>query len=374
MYTIQNKLAKSTLAVAGVLFISVITMGSRRMPGSIIEQRTDSLVQAYMAKYHVPGMSIAIAKDGKIILAKGYGLADSATGEKVTNNSLFRIASVSKPITAAAIMKLVEDGRLQLDAKVFGKGGVLGNLYGMLPYKGDVNKITVHELLQHTCGGWSNNDEDPMFLDPSLTQVQVITYTLDSLPLQTAPGKAFAYSNFGYCLLGRIIEKVSGEKYAQYVRKHILLPAGITDMKIGGNFFADRKKEEVKYYGQDGEDPYIYNITRMDSHGGWIASARDLLKFVFEVDSFATKPDILQPATIALMVTPSSANKNYACGWAVNGNYNWWHTGSLPGNATELVRAHNGYSWAILANTRSGDKNFVADMDKLVWKVIRPEK
>ncbi|HWB27750.1 MAG TPA: serine hydrolase domain-containing protein [Chitinophagaceae bacterium] len=376
MNIIKHTLVKSTLAGAGVLFIVIACTGVGNIDtgNNLLAQRTDSLVNDYMAKYHVPGMSVAIAKDGEIIFAKGYGFADKETGEEVTPESLFRIASVSKPFTSVAIMQLIESGRLGIDDKAFGDSGILGNTYGHPPYKGNINNITIHQLLQHTCGGWSNNDDDPMFLDTSLTQSQVIAHTLDSLPLINEPGKVYAYSNFGYCVLGRVIEKVTGEKYADYVKKHILLPAGIADMQVGGNTLAERKPGEVVYYGQGGENPYEYNIARMDSHGGWIASATDLLKFVFETDSFTTHPDILQPAAITLMTTPSAANKNYACGWQVNSSYNWWHTGSLPGTATELVRAHNGYSWAILANTRALDKDFVADMDRLVWKAIRPTR
>ena len=109
----------------------------------------------------------------------------------------------------------------------------------------------------------------------------------------------------------------------------------------------------------------------MDSHGGWIASATDLVKFTLSVDSFTTKPDILSGSSISLMTTPSSVNKNYACGWQVNDKHNWWHGGSLPGTTTEMVRAHNGYCWAILTNTRTWQQGFVQDMDQLVWQVLK---
>jgi len=333
--------------------------------------KVDSLVTNFMQKYNVPGMSVAIAKDGKIVYAKGYGYANKDTKEPVTNASLFRIASVSKPFTSVAIMQLVESGKLQLDAKVFGDGGVLGNDYGTPPYKGNISNITVHQLLQHTCGGWSNDDNDPMFTDTAFTAAQVISNTLNNQPLVNEPGKVYAYSNFGYCVLGRVIEKITGMRYEDYVKTNILQKAGITDMQVGGNTLAAKKPNEVVYYGQDGENPYVYNITRMDAHGGWIANPSDLLNFVFCVDGFATKPDIINATSINIMTTPSAANKNYACGWAVNSNNNWWHTGSLPGTATELVRASNGFSWAILANTRSGDNNFVSRMDRLIWYAVR---
>lgn len=334
--------------------------------------QVDTVVARFMKKYKVPGMSIAIAKDGKLVYAKGYGYANIATGEKVTPAHLFRIASVSKPITAAAIFQFLETDCIVLDSKVFGDDGILGNDYGTLPANSKIKDITVQQLLQHTSGGWTNDSHDPMFTDPALSHEQVIRNTLKNEALINEPGKAYAYSNFGYCVLGRIIEKISGGMgYEEYVRKKLLSKAGVTSMQIGGNRLSDKKPNETIYYGQGNDDPYRYNITRMDAHGGWIATATDLLRFVFSVDGFATKPDILSAASIKTMTTASSANERYACGWLVNTANNWWHNGSLPGTASELVRANNGFSWAILANTRSGEPNFSADMDRMIWYAVR---
>jgi D-alanyl-D-alanine carboxypeptidase len=332
--------------------------------------KAESLINDFMAKYHVPGMSVAIAKDGKLVFTKGYGYADTTAKEKVTPSSLFRIASVSKPVTSVAIMQLIESGRLLLNAKVFGEGGILGNEYGTPPYKSSITKITIHELLQHTCGGWSNNRNDPMFGNPSFSASQLISFTLYNAPLENEPGKVYAYSNFGYCVLGRVIEKVTGMSYEEYVKTSVLQKAGINDMQIGGNTLAERKSNEVVYYGQAGENPYLYNISRMDAHGGWIATAPDLLKFMLCVDGFSTSPDILKDSSIKLMTTPSTANKNYACGWAVDSANNWWHGGSLPGTGSEMVRAHNGFCWAILLNTRTWQENFPKDMHELIWHVV----
>jgi hypothetical protein len=107
----------------------------------------------------------------------------------------------------------------------------------------------------------------------------------------------------------------------------------------------------------------------MDSHGGWIARPVDLLRFLVRVDGFATKPDILQPATIAAMTRPSSVNKGYAKGWFVNAAHNWWHTGALPGSYSMFVRAQNGFCWAILMNQRKTEAAFGGDVDQLGWKI-----
>src|SRR5260221_12989335 len=123
-------------------------------------------------------------------------------------------------------------------------------------------------------------------------------------------------------------------------------------MEIEGNTAADRQAEEVLYYGQVGDDPYDKPLSRMDSQGGWIASASDLARFVVRVNGFPTEPDILHTETIRTMTAPSSANPGYARGWAVNETGSWWHGGSFSGTSTVLVRTASGLCWAALTNTR----------------------
>lgn len=329
----------------------------------------DSTVNAFMTQYHVPGMAIAVTHHGKLVYAKGYGYADTSQQTIVTTNSLFRIASVSKCITATAILKLVDVGKLSLDATVFGEKGVLGTAYGQAPYPENLRKITVRQLLQHTAGGWTNNSTDPMFSHPNLSADELISWTIMNQPLKNTPGEVFAYSNFGYCILGRIIEKVSGMPYEAYVKKAILQPCGINDMQIGGNTRPQQKANEVTYYGQNGERPYIYNITRMDAHGGWIASATDLARLLVHIDGFPSPKDILTNTAITAMTTGSKANTGYALGWGVNPYHNWWHAGSLPGTASEIIRSHHGFTWVILCNTRT-DGSFFNDLDGLLWGAV----
>ncbi|SEW38790.1 serine hydrolase domain-containing protein [Chitinophaga arvensicola] len=329
----------------------------------------DNTVKAFMAQYRVPGMAIAITRHGKLVYARGYGNADTTTHTPVTPQHLFRIASVSKCITAMAILKLAEAKLLSLDDHVFGPNALLDTIYGQQPYPENLQKITVRQLLQHTSGGWSNNGEDPMFSHPRMSADELISWTIQHQPLTNTPGEVYAYSNFGYCILGRVIEKVSGQSYEAYVKKAILLPCGITDMQIGGNTAAERKSGEVVYYGQHGEQPYIYNITRMDAHGGWIASATDLARLLVHADGVPLPTDILSAASIKEMTTGSTANPGYALGWAVNQWHNWWHSGSLPGTATEIIRSEKGFNWVMLCNTRT-DSSFFNDLDGLLWKAV----
>jgi CubicO group peptidase (beta-lactamase class C family) len=114
---------------------------------------------AFMERFKVPGLSYAITREGKFIAREAYGWADFKEKRQLTTDHSFRIASVSKPLTAVAIFLLVERGKLKLDQHVFGKGGALGGMAGPAG-------ITIHHLLTHTCGGWKNNGKDPMFKHP----------------------------------------------------------------------------------------------------------------------------------------------------------------------------------------------------------------
>ena len=241
------------------------------------------------------------------------------------------------------------------------------------PYRLDlrgVDDITVEDLLTHTSGGWSNSKADPMFMNLGMNHAQLIEWTLRSRPLDHSPGQQYAYSNFGYCVLGRVIEKVTGQPYAAFVRNSVLKRCGVNDMTIAGNTLAERRPEEVKYYGEGNDNPYGMNVTRMDSNGGWIARPADLVQFLMHVSGFATPPNILKPGTIAIMTAPSDANSGHAKGWMVNKANNWWHTGGLPGTATIAVRTHSGFCRAAFANTRCSNTK----LDKLVWDMVREVK
>jgi CubicO group peptidase (beta-lactamase class C family) len=329
------------------------------------------IARQHMEQYHAPALSVAIARHGQFVYQRAFGIANQATNEPATPDSLFRIASVSKPITSAAIFTLIEQGRLQLDALIFGPQGLFKDDFvdSGSSYPNLVNKITIHQLLTHTGGGWTNDDNDPMFRQPEMDHRQLITWTLRTQPLKNEPGTHYAYSNFGYCLLGRVIEKISGQPYGAFVRQKVLAKCGIKDMAIGANTLAQRAPGEVVYYGQPGSgtNPYNMNVTRMDSHGGWIATPRDLVRFAMHVDGFQTTPSLLAAPTIKTMTTATAANPNYACGWSVNQFPNWWHGGSLPGTLTIMVRTASGLCWAAFTNTRVEGLN----LDAMMWQMVK---
>ncbi len=332
------------------------------------EAAISEIAREVMESHKAPGLSVAIARHGQFVFQRGFGFADEAASERVTAANLFRIASVSKPITSVAIFTLIEQGKLHLDDLIFGAEGVLKFDYGK-EYPERVTKIRLHHLLTHTCGGWSNTSNDPMFYEPSWDHQKLITWTVHNRPLEYEPGTHYAYSNFGYCILGRVIEKVTGQPYAAYAQKAVLEKCGVRDMRIGGNTLAQRAPGEVVYYGQKtgGTNPYDMNIRRMDSHGGWIATPSDLVKFAMHVDGFQTTTQILPASVIKTMTTGTTANPNYACGWCVNRIPNWWHEGSLPGTLTNMVRTASGLCWAAFTNTRAEGIN----LDAMMWKVVK---
>jgi CubicO group peptidase (beta-lactamase class C family) len=330
------------------------------------------VAENFRGKFDAPGLSIAVARNGRMAYEQAFGVTGHDSREQVTTSNLFRIASVSKPITSVALFSLVENGLLRTEATVFGERGILGTRYGKLPYGQGIEQITIDHLLTHTSGGWDNWN-DPMFSNPGMDQADLVSWALNTVPLKNPPGKVFAYSNFGYCLLGRVIEKITGQPYSDYVQTTILQPCGITDMRIAGNTLKDRAPGEVTYFGQSLEpghydDPYAINVTRMDSHGGWIATPADLVRFATHVDGFDVRRNILKPETIRRMTTPSDVNPRYARGWNVNAKGHWWHGGDLGGTTAILVRTSSRFCWAALTNTRREPSP--GALDDMVWDMV----
>jgi CubicO group peptidase (beta-lactamase class C family) len=328
------------------------------------------LARSFMDKYGVPALSFAIGYAGTVVHEDAFGLADIERKEAMTPGHLFRIASVSKPITSVTIFRLIEENRLKLTDRVFGPGALLGTDYGQPPYSAGIDQITIEHLLTHTAGGWSNDGRDPMFSHQRMDHAQLISWTLANHPLDRPPGRQYAYSNFGYCVLGRVIEKLTGQPYAEHVRAEVLARCGVTDMTLAGNTRDQRQAGEVVYYGQ-GENPYDMNVRRMDSHGGWLARPADLVQFLMHVDGYARPANILHAHTVKVMTTAPGYSPDYAKGFCVNKSDNWWHTGSLPGTSTIVVRTHGGFCWAAFTNTRRSNSNMDADLDELNWTMAR---
>jgi CubicO group peptidase (beta-lactamase class C family) len=334
----------------------------------------DKYVQSFMDRWQINGVSVSITKDEELVYAKGFGYADIEKNERVKPGHLFRIASVSKLLTAAAIMKLYEDDLLDLDKTVFGPNGILDttcfNGYRDKRYE----EITVRHLLNHSAG-WSRMSGDPMFnslsiarkmkIDLPLDAENIIDYTL-SRNLSYDPGTRYSYSNVGYAVLGKVIEVISGMPYEDFVILNILKPAGIHDMHIGKSFYHERYPNEVTYYNAgkaiktnafDGSGeivPLFYggnNIELLGPAGGWVASAPELARLLTVLDGFDKQQDILNRETLELMVDPDFAGYGLF-GWrGIDQSGTWWRTGYLNGSTAMMVRQKNGLNWVILMNT-----------------------
>lgn len=339
-----------------------------------VTEGIDQKVADFMKRWKIKGVSVAVTKDEELVYAKGFGYADTERKESVKPGHLFRIASVSKLITAAAVMKLYEEGSLDLDEFVFGPEGILDtatyNDYRDSRYEA----IRVRHLLNHTAG-WSRRNGDPMFntlyiarkmnVDPPATIDDIIRYSL-SRKLTYYPGTRYSYSNIGYAILGKIIEIKSGVPYEDFVILNILKPAGIHDMHLGRSFRHQRYPNEVSYYSVNGTVmtpsydgsgelvPLHYggnHIELLGAAGGWIASAPELAKLLSVLDGFDRQRDILKKETLEMMVDPDRAGYGLF-GWRGKDQAGtWWRTGYLNGSTALLVRQHNGVNWVVLMNS-----------------------
>ncbi|GAB2944395.1 hypothetical protein GCM10027048_06480 [Hymenobacter coalescens] len=360
----------------------------------------DAVVQAFLDRWDIPGASVAISKDGRLVYERGFGHADLARTEPMQPAHLLRVASVSKPVTALAIMKLLEEGRLTLNHRVFGPEGYLqGSYYNEVIQDRRIYDITVRQLLEHT-GGWNRNvsvddqpSSDPIDFPLHVAQaMQVSNPVADSAlvrfvlsrGLNFAPGSRFAYSNMGYLILGKVIEQLTGQPYAAWVQQHILAPAGVREAHLGRNLLADKHEREAEYfskgsrescYGNGKRVPMPYggwNLEAMGAHGGWLFSARDLVRLTLAVEGKGARPALLQASTIDTMTTSDEPNRRYAKGWLVNKDRTtWWHTGSLDGTASCVVRTASGYTWAILLNSRAVPNRFWHDLEEVGWDCLR---
>ncbi len=337
----------------------------------VIEKQANEFIR----QWSLAGMTMSIVKNGKLVYAQGFGYADVETKQPVTPGQLFRIASVSKLITAVAIMKLVEHKSISLDSKVFGPNGILKDSVFDTVKDPRIYNITVRHLLAHA-GGWSMRYGDMAFnsllvleLNGEKGSATIDSYSrfVSSRKLHFDPGTRSSYSNMGYMFLTKVIESVSGQNYEKYVRNEVLKPIGITDMHIGRSYLSDRRFNEVKYYESDDNQlvssfdgsgrmvPKAYGgnpIELLGPAGGWIASSVELAKLMVMVDGFKNVPDMLPNNLISQMVE----NKFFRgpLGWkTVKDNGDWIRTGSMAGTSAIMKRQSNGFSWVVVINSSS---------------------
>lgn len=341
---------------------------------SDVFDRFETRFQNFLDYWNIKGASVAVAKDGKLVYARGFGSADLANSTPMEPYHLMRVASVSKLITAVAVMKLVEAGKLSLESKVFGRNGIL-NMDPYLDYSdANVEDITVRNLLNHS-GGWSTRYGDPLFCLSALAADNGYAQPLSSEDviaimlkkrLHFKPGTSSQYSNLGFVILGKVIEKASGIGYEQYVKSEVLYPLGLFDMQLGHSYRSQRLALEANYYEQPdaGLIPDISgsgmlveksnggnNIEALEAAGGWVASATDLLKLLLAIDGFDKPADILSVQSINAMVSIDEPGFS-PLGWrTTNTAGQWVRTGTLAGSSAVMKRSPDGLCYVILCNT-----------------------
>jgi CubicO group peptidase (beta-lactamase class C family) len=330
----------------------------------------DLIVQNFMRKFSVPGLSLAISKQDHLVYAAAFGWADSQLTQPLTLNHRMRLASCSKPLTALAVLRLVEEGRLDLDAPVFGPSGLLGTNFGVPRFESKPAKVTVRHLLQHTSGGWGNKEKDPMFDLHDLALDEIIRRTVAERELTKTPGTTYAYSNFGFAVLGKVIEKITGTSYEAAVRDLVLRPCDAPEVRISASRGSRPLPDEPFYFGAGGEKPERLRPEIMQAHGGWIGNPVELLRVLDRVDGNPLVPDILRPESLRLLSREGVPGSGYSLGWSVNSLHNRWHIGSMPGSFAMFCCTAGGFNWVMIMNTRSTNSSFTKEADELVWRIL----
>lgn len=366
-----------TFKVTTVLILTLLLIFAceEDKPEPVVQEdlsTVDTRVMAFLDQYNIPGASVAVSKNEKMVYAKGYGMANTSSSEAVTPKHVFRVASISKMFTGVAILNLVEEGKLSLDTKVFGPEGVLGNNFGTATLTSQELEITIDHLLHNSFGGWGvASGGDPIDYVPTYDDDQFIEYVLNDWELKYPIEDTYVYSNTGYWLLARIVERVSGQSFADF-NKNLFSYAGISTLHYTKFTQADRQPNEVEYYGQNGEEQYVYKIaSRRDGDGGAVISAPDLLRAVCALDKLSDRPDILSSSTIDLLRGNGPLAPNWGRGigfW--NEQRFWWTTGALPATRSWLISKYDGMSIVMILNSKSNSPNFDSAFNQLLSDIV----
>lgn len=333
----------------------------------------DKKVKAYMKRWEMKGASLAITRNDSLLYAKGFGWADQELGIEMQPSHIMRMASVSKLITAVGIMVLQDRDSLSIKDTVFGPTGILNDsLFTAVIKDRNYRKITVEHLLRHQGGFY----RDPLFSSRDVKhQLQ-----LDNPPvkedfyrlvlgrrLKFMPGTSQDYSNFGYLLLSEIIEKVSGMPYEEFIRTQVLAPAGCYDMHIGGNYYDDKRENEVRYYTHNGDGKFIEdytdngvmvercyggnNIPLLSGAGAWCASPAEIARLVAAIDGRPEVEDIISYEAFEQM-TEYFDKATYSLGWNDTApEKGWSRTGTLSGTCALVRHYPDGECWILITNT-----------------------
>ena len=324
-----------------------------------IAAAADTLAARALSQAGAAGLSVAVARNGKVIFSKGYGLAEVEHDVKVDGDSMFRMGSITKQFTAAAIMRLVEQGRIGLDDPV--TRHVAGyNTHG--------REITLRHLLTHTSGIKSYTELKRVMVDEPEREFthQEMLDMVQNEPLAFDPGTQFEYSNTGYYLLGMVIENVSGKSYCAYMQDEFFGPLGLTRTRCDSN--TEIVKGRAQGYTVVGEtlvnDRGLATGTTFAA-GGLLASAHDLVVWA---DALAAGR-VVSPASCTLMSTPAALTgggaHDYGFGLfidSLDGHARVQHGGDIFGFNSMLARfPDDGVTVAVMSNSLPISSTRVAD-------------
>lgn len=336
-----------------------------------IAAAADKLAAEALSEKGAAGLSVAVARDGKVILSRGYGLAELEHDVKADEDSMFRTGSITKQFTAAAIMRLVEQGKISLDDPIT-KHVPAYNTHGRV--------ITVRHLLTHTSGIKSYTELKRVMVDEPEREFthQEMLDMVQNEPLAFEPGAKHAYSNTGYYLLGMIIENVSGKDYCAYLQDEFFGPLGLTHTRCDSN--VEIIKGRAQGYTVAGEklvnDRGLATGTTFAA-GGLLASAHDLVVWA---DALAAGK-VVSPASYKLMSTPfklaGGGANDYGFGLfidSLDGHARIQHGGDIFGFNSMLARfPDDGVTVAVISNSRSISSTRVANsLSREALGVVEP--
>lgn len=302
----------------------------------------DSYIETQMRNLHIPGISLAIVRDGRIVKAKGYGLANIEANSAAAPKTVYEIGSITKQFTAAAVMMLVEEGKISLDEKI-------------TKYFPDApqawNRITVRHLLSHTSGiqnhvavpGYLNIFKTNLSFETTPTQEEILKEFF-KLPSEFEPGETWAYDNTGYYLLGFIIEKASGKSYYQFLDERIFKPLEMTATRnTDPRPIVPNRASGYEWVKDKFENRPVLLPTIAFSAGTIISTVEDMAK----LDAALDTEKLLKKSTLEQMWTPAKTNDgatasfDYGFGWFID-NYHGHrlvqHAGGTPGFSSVIYR------------------------------------
>jgi CubicO group peptidase (beta-lactamase class C family) len=281
-----------------------------------------------------PGMSAAVVVNDRIAWSDGFGLADVENDVPAKANTVYRIASISKPIAATAVMQLVERGRVTLDDPV-------QNYVPAFPAKGE-QVVTVRHLMTHTSGIRHYRGSEMESRDQYETVADALRIFKDD-PLLFAPGTKYSYSTYAYNLLAGVVETASGLSFEEYLKAHVWKPAGMTATYFDhvDALIPKRAEQYVRAGGSWRNAPYA-DLSNKWAGGGILSTAEDLARFHIALD----EGTLLKPGTLQEMYAPyrlaDGRTTDYGLGWNVSQDdrgRTWIaHSGGATGGTTYLLR------------------------------------